>query len=135
MRAQLRLQSRDLVLQLVARGRCPGARVDARLDRPGIELGDVVGDERPAAVLRDDEALALEPLVDGADGVDVDAGHVGEAPDAGQLLALLQAAVRDQRLDLPRELGADRHIAIAIDLEAERIHARSLAHCAVVMAQ
>lgn len=68
-----------------------------------------------------DEALALEALVHGPHGVDVHPDGLGKPANARKLLTGQEATVRDERLKLPGELGADGHIPVAVDLEAERL--------------
>jgi hypothetical protein len=90
---------------------------DAR-DRGGPLGGG--GDERAAALLAVDQALLLEPLVDGADGVDVHAGRLGHLAQAGQALSGLELTVADTGSERPRELHADGYLGGAIDREVQR---------------
>ncbi len=121
MGAQPRLERRDLLLELVARGRRSRARIYARGDGARVQLRPVLSDVGAPTVPGDDKALALEALVNGACRVDVHPHDVGQPTNARKLLAGQEAAARDERLELPRELGADRDIPVAVDLEAERL--------------
>ena len=72
-----------------------------------------------------DQPLLVEPGVDRAHGVGVDAGHLGEVAHAGQARAGAQVAGGDQRLELPGELGREREVVVAVDREGRgqlRIH-------------
>ena len=89
-----------------------GARGD-RADRRGALRHR--GHERAAALVAGDQPLQLEALVDGADGVYVDADRVGHVAQAGKPLARGQLTVADTRAERPCELHADRHLGVAVD--------------------
>ena len=70
-----------------------------RADRRGP--GRRGGDERAAALLAFDQALLLQALVDGADGVDVQAARLGHLAQARQALPGPELAVADARATAP----------------------------------
>ena len=70
-------------------------------------------------MLGGDQALGLELRVDGAAGVDVHPGEAGELADTRQAVVLTQGAARDHPPQPPEELGADRHLVVAVDLEVD----------------
>ena len=83
------------------------------------QTGGRVGDERPAAVLDADQAEAFELRVDGPRRVDVDAREAGQLAHTGDAVAGQEHAAGKHRPDLPAELGADRDLGVALDLEVD----------------
>jgi hypothetical protein len=96
-------------------------RISGALDRVGGEPADVgraaggLGDEGAAALMGNDQPVALEAGVDRARGVDVDPGALGDLAHAREALARRQLAGRDQGPQLPGQLDADRQVLVALD--------------------
>ena len=82
-------------------------------------------DEHARAALQLDVARLLEVLVGGGHGVVMDLEAPGQRPDAGQALAMGEAAVEDLQLELRDELVADGDAAAAIEDDVQR-HPRPL---------
>ena len=72
-----------------------------------------VGDECSEALAGDDQPVVLEAPVNGASGVDVDAGATRELADAGEAVARPELPARDQDPQSPGELRADRKVVRA----------------------
>ena len=76
-------------------------------------------DKGPASLPALEHALVLQALVDGANGVDVDAQCLREIPQARKALAGSQAAVPDASAQRPGELDSDWNLGPAIDREVQ----------------
>jgi hypothetical protein len=70
----------------------------------------VLGHEGAEAVTRRDQTVILEPAVDGARGVDVDAGAARELAHAREPVAGAELAACDQHPQPPGELSAERKV-------------------------
>src|SRR6185503_15022132 len=97
----LALQLADLAHQLLA--------VLAIRGRIRIRAGRGAPYEGSAPVLRAQETLLLEPSVDRADGIHVDARQRGHLTHAWQLVARVQLAGRDSARERLRKLRAQRN--------------------------
>ena len=80
-----------------------------------------LGDERAPAVLGADEALVGQALVDSAHRVDVYVCGISNRPQPGEPRAGWHVARCDLRLQLPRELSAHRHGALAVNAEIDHV--------------
>jgi hypothetical protein len=73
-------------------------------------------DERPESLPGDRKALVLQPVVDGARGIDIDASAGGESPNARELLRRAERAALDHRSHPPPEGCSDREIVVPIEV-------------------
>ena len=92
------------------------------LRRQSLEVGGhagVLGDERTEAVPGDDQAVLLEPAVDGPGRVDVDAGAAGELADARKPVARTELPARDQHSQPPGELRAQGQVVGSGEIRGE----------------
>ena len=100
---------RELVgLDALARGLVERA-VEDRLERVVVGARQRVGDDGADLAAGDDPALVLQPRVDGADGVRVDAQRRRHLADRGEALAGLVFPGRDRVPELPEELRPERY--------------------------
>ena len=118
-----------------SRGSTPASRAasiaSAAIRSTSVEPPAPVGDVAAAAVAGLDQALVLEPGVDGADGVHVHLGPLGHRAHARHPLAGAEPAGGDQRPQPPGELHADRKVALGVGLEGgDRV-----ADCAIEITQ
>ena len=94
--------------------RCPGSRPRRTHGRGSPRARrrrarQRVGDDRADLAARDHPAFVLQPRVDGADGVRVDAQRRRHLADRRQALTGLVLAGRDRVPELPEELRAERY--------------------------
>ncbi len=92
-----------------------------RADRRGAAQRG--GDERAAALPAFEQASLFQALVDGADGVDVQAAGPRHLAQARQALSGLDLAVVDARRERPAELQADGNVGVAVDRRRELLQA------------
>ena len=86
-------------------------RVRAAPDRRAVH------DACPGAVATDDVAGVGQAAIDRADRVGVDSQHGAELPHRREARAGLEAAGLDLVGELPVDLGADRDVGVALDIE------------------
>jgi len=87
------------------------------------------GDKRAAALLRVDELLLGEALVNGSDGVGVDREGLGEVTQTGKPLVGRKAAVTDACAQRPRQLDANRHVRVSVDGDVEAVKSAAVRRC------
>ena len=100
---------------------CGGApqrlRHDAGQGLPAAPHRRPVHDARPRPVPPDDVARVREAAVDGPHRVRVDAQRGAQLTDRRQARARLQPAGLDLVGELPEDLGGDRDVGVALDVE------------------